>query len=174
MIFGIGLPRSAGQTLQNCLGILGHNTIHSPGNKLAQCASDGFESFVEVFAPVSYLLDTYGLESVFILNFRDVDPWMNSCHRVYSKSAGWNHPIWKYELDQFPAYRADYEACQLDSLKIANARYLTWDITTYPFWDAICDFLGVDEPDVEFPNVDNHGRASVDVIQPNDNLPSPW
>lgn len=174
MIFGIGLPRSAGQTLQHCLSILGYQTVHSPGNNLTSCIHTGHENFVEVFAPVPYLL-RLDPNAVFILNFREYDSWINSCHKVYQKSQqlNWNHPIWKYQLDQFGEFREDYEERALHHLHKFSVRYITWNIIECPQWDPLCDLLGVEEPEHLFPDVDRHGR----VHQETNNgfgFPSPW
>lgn len=158
-IFGIGLPRCGGQTLQMALGtVTGKRIWHSVGKHYNQIQPD-HGGAVECFAPVSWLDDNYP-DCKFVWNLRDVDSWLASCERVYHKSAGWNHPLWLYPLSQFRDYYEEY----CDNLRrwcksvYLEDRILQWNIMENPSWQPLCDFLGVPVPNERFPNVDRVGR----------------
>lgn len=175
MIIAIGLPRSGGQTLQQCLAhLLGGQVIHSPGNRLEEFIEDGKTvAMVEVFAPLLYLQDTFD-DLTLIYNSRDHSDWLKSCEKVYERSQhlNWNHPIWRYPLSQFSDYRGDYEEA-LDSYPVLPVSYI--NVVDNPSWDDLCDVLGVPIPDAPFPNIDYHSGRDAPHEQPiAHNFPSPW
>jgi hypothetical protein len=151
-VFGIGLPRCGGQTLQRALAILYGSCLHSPGNRLDLI--DDYPASVEVFIHPETLYDRYG-DCKLILNTRDIDLWLESCRRVYAKSETWNHPIWKHPREDFWRYYLEYHQARepFDTLDI--------DLTLYPSWQPLCDFLGKPIPDEPFPNIDRVRRGAV-------------
>jgi len=159
MVFGIGLPRCGGQTLQAALAELtGKQIIHSPGKSLPQLIGleDSIGGAVEVFAPVPYLLENFP-DCKLILNIRDKNAWLNSCVSVFRASSGWNHPIWFYPLDHFRHYAGEYLDVReryITSLR-PKKRTLVTDITRAAEWDRLAEFLEVPVPDKPFPRVDN-------------------
>lgn len=167
MIFGIGLPRSAGQTLQYALSILGFNTVHSPGSNWEAVDKPGIDGAVEVFAPPQWLVDNYpGCKLIF--NVREMDSWLASCMKVWNKSQrlNWNHPIWKYPMSQFEQYRIAYytEASYYQCEKV--------DLIANPSWDDLCRILDVPVPEVPFPNIDRHGRINASENRQTNVLPN--
>ena len=152
-IFGIGLPRSGGQSLWRALSILTGSCIHSPGNRLDSIEAN--PAAVEVFLPIG-LLDAEWPDSKYIFNVRDTMEWLRSCESVYPVSAGWNHPLWKYPLSAFWWYHDNYVECVMDEANRWNVkdRFLTHDFTREPSWEPLCEFLEVDVPNIPFPRVD--------------------
>ena len=157
MVFGIGLPRCGGQTLQAALSILTKKTVvHSPGRSLPQVIGrNDIAGAVEVFAPIPYLLREFP-DCKLILNGRPEDKWFASCVSVYGQSKHWNHPIWYYPLTQFKDYRSEYLDCRASYFNALRpkSRTLVIDITKEPEWDRLAAFLDVPVPDQPFPLVD--------------------
>lgn len=149
MIYGIGLPRSGGQSLCKALAILCGECVHSPGNQPINAPAA-----VEVFRhPRSILQEDP--DAKFILNVRDPENWLRSCSRVYHKSKDWNHPIWKYPLRDFEVYRQDYLMLRREWIGgVTGGIY--W--RAEQGWEPLCDFLELPIPDVPFPNFDAAGR----------------
>lgn len=170
MIFGVGLPRSAGQTLQAAIStVTGKPCYHSIGVNYGLLKPDEHSGAVECFAPVKWLDKKYR-GCLFIFNTRNRHEWFKSCARVYEKSADWNHPLWKYPLNQFQAHYDDYYATierHFTHPRFSD-RVLVWDVVRNPEWCHLCDFLGVDEPSESFPNMDRVGRSvpTQDNAQP--------
>jgi hypothetical protein len=156
-IFGIGLPRCGGQTLQAALQILypDERVWHSPGNNWAVMDDTGpWRAAVEVFAPPAWLSQNYR-DAIFIYNGRALDDWLHSCASVYNQSARWNHPLWKYPLSQFESYRRAYERSRFD--RYPRDRIYTLDLISTPThwnWYELCKILDRPIPDVPFPRVD--------------------
>lgn len=168
-VWGIGLPRSAGQTLQQALSILLPGDIfHSPGNQLERCMLvPGIQGAVEVFHPIPWLKRRWP-DSLFIFNHReDADAWLQSCAGVYHKSENWNNPIWRYPLDAFPDYRSMYctnrlmEASGCGWDHGGDGMLLEWDFLKDPCWGPLCEFFEAKTPDQPFPNIDNHGESAT-------------
>jgi hypothetical protein len=135
--------------------VTGKGIWHSPGANWDH--DDG--GAVEVFAPLAWLERDYP-NSLYIENKREKAAWFASCERAYRKSARWTHPIWRYPLSQFPDYYDQYYG-QLHRLqRELGLEWLKWDITATPGWQPLCVFLGVNEPNEPFPNVDRFGRAA--------------
>ena len=158
-VFGVGLPRCGGQTLQKALSILlPKPVVHSPGDKLPYLKPDSFSAAVEVFAPIPWLLNKFD-DPLFICNIREAESWLKSCTRMYPKSAKWNHPIWKYPLPQFVDYRDEYmDTRKRYAIALKYTRFLMVDLTGDNQWEPLCNFLKLPEPSVPFPNVDQVGR----------------
>ena len=167
MIFGIGLPRCAGQSLQQAISILtGKRCWHSLGRNWDALDPETDAGAVEVWQPISWLEEKFP-ESKYILNVReDLNSWISSCERVYQKSINYNNPLWQNPLNAFPNYRKDYEYERMEYPEISPLKILVWDFVENPHWGRLCRFLGVDEPSQPFPNVDIHGRPQ----QPQDGL----
>lgn len=150
-VFGIGLPRCAGQTLQQALAVLTGRRVWHSANSLGVMADEDLGA-VECWFPVPYLEKEFP-GSKYIVNVRDVDAWLRSCESVYSRSSSWNNPLWKYPLDSFRYYRDEYLSARLGKCSIPD-RVLVWDVTEDPCWGPLCDFLHVSPPAVPFPRVD--------------------
>lgn len=173
MIFGIGLPRSAGQTLGAALQLLypEYKVWHSITGSKWGVIDDTAVAAVEVYAPHSWL-ERHWPDSLYICNYREPESWLASCQKVYQRSQerGWNHPLWELPPTSWVDYYNDYYE-QVES-RVPEHRLLWWNILEDPSWDSLCDFLDVPVPAEQFPNQDHHGRdlqaATTDL------WPSPW
>jgi hypothetical protein len=161
-IFGIGLPRSGGQSLQHALvQLTGRAIIHSPGVQLYRyMQDDSIAGAVEVFAPLVWLEREYP-DSLYVYNERCTDDIVKSCRRAYADSAQWNHPIWKYHIGQFRDYCQSYKLDhQVEThVMMIGGRVLFHDFVKLPRWDELCAFLDVPVPDEPYPRVDRFKRA---------------
>jgi hypothetical protein len=169
-IFGVGLPRSAGQTLQAALTELLQVPVwHSPGRNWTKLPED-FTAAVEVFAPIPHLLNEYP-DCKIILNVRDVQSWLASCEAVYDQSQGWNNPLWFHPFDQFEAYYHEYVLSRGRFQYALGDRMLVTDFTQESTWTALANFLECDDPAVPFPNLDRVRRGPRDAMAvPDPNL----
>jgi len=145
-VFGIGLPRCGGQTLQAALSYLVGCCAHSPGGNWD--LFDNHQAFAEVYVHPITLMERYGKQTcVFVLNARDEESWLRSCESVYDRSDGWNHPLWRHPLESFSLYGAHYLETRIEHAS-------TISIVESPRWDELCSILGVPVPDIPFPRID--------------------
>ena len=157
IVYGIGLPRSGGQSLKAVLIELLGGCIHGPSTNVK--AFD--HPCVEVFRHPDQLRIKHPA-CKFIFNVRwDADSWLRSCAKVYPVSTKWQNPIWKYPLCDFLDYRKRYIE---ERLRIDDC--LVWDLTADPTWDKVCEFLGKPVPQRPFPNLDSVcGRSGIVLAQ---------
>jgi len=173
-IWGCGLPRSGGQTLQVCLQILypSHVIYHSPGNRWSELDQHtNLLGAVEVFAPLTWLNENYP-GSIYIYNRREIGSWLKSCASVYHQSDDWNHPLWLYPWSQFEHYHDDYYDtwCEFCGSLESGSLLFEIDLIHNPTWDELCAALALPIPDVPFPRVDRVknplGHAALPPPQP--------
>ena len=162
MIWGVGLPRCAGQTLQEAIHILtGRQVWHSiEAHRWGDSLSSEDAGAVELYAPTKWLADYPGGPHLFINNTRDKESWLASCTKVYQQSQeeNWNHPIWRYPLDQFADYYDDWN----ERLRRSSIPVKTVNIVADPSWERLCKILEVPVPNQPFPNQDKtRDRKSV-------------
>jgi len=160
-IVALGLPRSGNQSLAAALGRLVGSCVHGPGRDRAMF--DRFPAAVEVYIPPAMIeqrYQRYGSEVKYILNTRNVGPWLTSCKRVYevATSNHWRHLLWRRPLESFGAYRnAHYARIREFAATIDASRFLEWDVTIRAEWAPLCEFLGLPEPTATFPRIDRFG-----------------
>ena len=165
IVYGIGLPRCGGQTLAECLRILGMDVVHSPGNQIGLYRG----SCTEVFrSPDVLRQEQPGCK--FIMNVRDIDDWLASCSSVYHRSQNWNHTLWRYPLTDFRQYAEDY---MRERRGLDNCLYIDITDPVDATWTRLCRFLGLPEPNVAWPMVDRFktrkmvaNRPSTEPIPP--------
>lgn len=112
-----------------------------------------------MYAPIKWLADYPGGPHLFIHNVRDKDSWLASCTKVYQKSQdqNWNHPIWRYPLEQFSDYYDDWH----ERIRTAFVGHRTVNVVEEPNWKRLCKILKCDVPDQPFPNADKTREAQV-------------
>lgn len=161
-VFGIGLPRCGGQSLQLALCQLGYkHVVHSPGNRvdvIKRC-----DAAVEVFLPLHWLEETYP-GSLYVVNRRPLGAWLESMRSVYMLSGEWNHPIWQYPPSAMRHYALDYYVSLHHTARrlLIKDRVLWIDITAGDGWERLCTLLSKPVPDTAFPRRDaikNSARA---------------
>lgn len=173
-ILGVGLPRTGTASLCEALRILGYNAIHHEPKRLDlnNLTAESFRCFDDVDAVTDApacsfyreLRERYP-ELRYILTTRDEDSWWESIKSHINKihtSADLEHVRYSDQLhawlfgDSYPnelLYRRRFQE-QTFLVWLWNPlpdRVLTMDIHAGDKWDKLCPFLGVPEPDTEFP-----------------------
>jgi len=170
-IWGIGLPRCAGQTLQQALAHFlqpGERIIHSPAWNWdnLQPTDPFFRGAVEVFAPLPWIERHYP-GSFYVFNIRDREVWLQSCLKHWTRShvQNWMHPLWRYHWTQFEDYARSYLDERWDYLNhyVDSDRWISWDITHNPSWEPLEELFDYILPDPKppFPNKDRYRVKSV-------------
>jgi len=162
-VFGIGLSRTGTTSLTKALNAVGIPAVHFPwshADVLAhQAATD-----TPIAAGFVYL-DAMYPGSKFVLTVRnDVEAWLDSCEWL------WKTHLRSQKLFHHRIHRALYDTVDFDRDKFRTAyhrhvaevmRYfagregdlLIMDIPSGDGWSKLCPFLGVPEPGIEFPHV---------------------
>lgn len=168
MIFFMGLPRCGGQSITNIMGDLypGLRPWHSvEADKWDELINESCSAVVECFAPIDYCLRIKVRQPhIFIDNYRDMDSWFESCLKVRPRAIekGWNHPLWRYPVDQWCDYYWEYKFNFKDKLhrEGADIRYASvFGKRTYSEFLREC-FLPCPDHLVNtmLPNLDRYGR----------------
>lgn len=170
-IIGVGVSKTATSSLASALTHLGFPCVHSadPGRiELSAAMVDGQ-------AAARYReLDIMYPQSKFILTVRDKDSWLESCRRHWMRTdLQTASPRVRFEFNwcrvklfgrttfdasnHWAAYQKhlsdvrNYFASRTDDL-------LTVDITAGDGWEPLCEFLGVEAPDIPFPCENVHSQ----------------
>ena len=170
-IIGVGLPRTGTSSLYQALCLLGYKTVHNPTN---------FEDFINYDAFIDgtpcfgySFLDCHFPNSKFIYTKRDPEQWFESLLSYFnlmmfdggeenslSQKTFFNNffkkDITEKDKDYF-IQRYNYHDYWLTNyFRGRNEDLLIMDITKdVNKWSALCDFLGKDIPDVEFPKTNS-------------------
>lgn len=174
-ILGVGMPRTGTATLAEALRMLGFKTLHHAPERLDldNLTFDSFRCYDDVEAvvdaPAAYFFENVlanypGCKA--ILTVRNSVRWWESIKWHSAKihlSADVRHireadrlhsllfgSPWAEEF----LYRKAFErhnAWATQWLSDANIPCLELDIAAGDKWDKLCPFLGIDEPDAEWP-----------------------
>lgn len=167
MIWGIGLPRTGGQTLLNALYYL-HDRRgeywHSIQSDKWNIVNQNTVACVEVFAPIRWC-ERFNGKHKYILNYRrDSAAWFESCCKFIerSKTQMWNHPLWMRSPCQWQDYYDEYYFCKKEYLESSKLDYLEVDVTECgnKGWRILADFLNVESNSQypPWPNIDKFSR----------------
>ena len=174
-VFGIGLSKTGTQSLNRALELLGYTAIHHP-TKMEQF--EAFEAATD--APVAAkfeMLDRRFPGSQFVYTRRDLSSWLDSFERHLRR-----RPLKGGRGDLVLGRHSQslYDSVEFDRRLFAEAyqrherrvlRYfahrpgdlVTLDICNgSPGWTPLCSFLGVPEPAVDFPSVNN--TTAIDAL----------
>jgi hypothetical protein len=178
-IFGIGLNKTATFSFHEALTILGFHSLHDGGrtvhDAVQRAIDDGapllsnLDQQLDAFSDIGLLsrrfrmLDGQYPGSRFVHTVRPVDEWLDSRRRhvernIAKKEAGEYHSTflvideekWVREWEDHTQRVRAYFAGRDDFLEI--------DIIRNPRWEPFCEFLGVAEPEAQFPWA-NRGSA---------------
>jgi hypothetical protein len=178
LVLGIGLNKTGTTSLHRALEILGYRGLHWGGPKtraLVRRAMEEGNPMLSYLAPeIETITDleevTYNFDLAaeqypqarFILTIRDLDDWVDSRRRHVqrnreAKAAGTYHGPF-LDIDE-PAWRADYQAHEKrvrEHFSERSDRLLVFDVSAGEGWTPLCDFLGHEQPDAEFPWANRH------------------
>jgi len=141
------MPRTGTQSLQKALKQLGITCCHYP-HTLPQIK--GYRAACEVKHDIVQCEKVWP-GSLYIMTVRNQDDWLRSCQaHVNKRQKRWN-PFWFESPAMWPQLyrRRLYEV--LDT--IPASRLLVFNLCDFPEWEPLCNFLGVDVPDVPFPHL---------------------
>ena len=180
-IFGIGLSKTGTTSLARALEILGYRTKDFIGVKeyrpgRLDCIDldviDANDAFTDTPIPSFYReLDQRYPNSKFILTIRDMDGWLKSCKKQFTralanKETAANNSILVamygesvFEKEKFESGYWCYVNGVYDYFRDRKEDLLVLDICANEGWDKLCAFLGQPIPEVSFP------KANVSAVQ---------
>jgi hypothetical protein len=106
---------------------------------------------------------------LFIENVRDVDAWFESCLKVHPRAIErkWNHPLWRYPVEQWRDYFWEYKFNLRDKLHSEGVEIILVNIfnkTTYGEFARKCALPCPDHlVNRTLPNIDRYGRRFVSL-----------
>ncbi len=172
-LFGIGLSKTGTTSLARALQILGYRTKDYLGvdsyaagdlSSINLEEIDAHDAFTDTPIPSFYKeLDAQYPGSKFILTTRDMDEWLRSCQKQFTKRIVSRHNEATRELhtDLYGCFEFDAEKYAngytrfvngvLDYFKERPQDLLVIDICGGETWEKLCGFLGKPLPDIPFP-----------------------
>ncbi|MEY2580868.1 MAG: hypothetical protein QOE09_717 [Ilumatobacteraceae bacterium] len=183
-IFGIGLNKTGTSSLHEALTILGFKSLHFGGtavhDAVRRAVDDGapllsnldprFDAFSDIglLSRRFRLLDTQYRGSHFVLTTRRLDEWIDSRRRHVARNialqkAGKYHGTFLV-IDEQKWAREWHDHTQRVRVYFGGrADFLEMDVTAEPKWRPLCALLGVREPEVPFPWV-NQDTGVADAL----------
>lgn len=171
-IFCIGLNKTATTSFHEAMSLLGFRSFHWGGPPIRKSVEaaleegrpllDDLDPSIDAFSDIEALslnfdvLDRQYPDSRFVLTTRDEEEWIRSRVRhvernLRRRAEGDYHGNF-LEVDE-SAWRALWRSHHERVGRFFAGRddLLVVDLTAAPAWDALCGFLGVAVPDVDFP-----------------------
>lgn len=180
-IFGIGLSKTGTTSLARALEILGYRTrdyigvtSYVPGDlsSINLQEIDANDAITDTPIPSFYeQLDARYPDSKFILTTRDMNDWLKSCKKQFTKRmvARQNeatcqvhsdlYGCFEFDIDKYTNGYKRYVNGVLDYFKDRPKDLLVIDICGGDHWEKLCAFLDKPVPDTPFP------LANVSAIQ---------
>jgi len=164
-IFGIGLSRTGSDSLTNALKILGYDTCHWPRSMEEL---EKHEAVTDITVSCRFdELDRKYPNSKFIYTVRDMETWLRSCEKHWSRLKhlrGTNKIPPFAEHAEIKIYGTlDFNRQKLESAYMRHHNYvmnyfkerqedlLIVNLTSGEGWEKICKFLGKPIPSAHFP-----------------------
>lgn len=180
-IFGIGLSKTGTTSLARALEILGYKTRDYIGvtkyiagdlSSVNLQEIDANNAFTDTPIPSFYKqLDEKYPNSKFILTTRNMDDWLRSCKKQFTKrmverqteATSQLHTdlygCFEFDPEKYASGYTRFIDCALDYFSNRRQDLLVTDICGGENWEELCAFLGKPVPDVPFP------LANVSAIQ---------
>ncbi len=174
-ILGAGLPRTGTKSLCSALGILGYNAVHHQRGEVPLFPDraitrgwisqhfDGIDAATDCPAAMYWREICLWRECKVILTVRDIDGWWESIKRhantirvgadmahiqytdtLHSLLFGCAQPHEYWWKRRYVDHNEAIRDCCSNNL-------LMMDIVAGDKWETLCPFLGVDEPNIEWP-----------------------
>jgi hypothetical protein len=177
-IFCIGLSRTGTTSISQALSVLGYTGCHYPDDDDVVSKSFKGNFNWDIFKTCDFVsdipvalfykeLDRTWSNSKFILTIRDQIPWLNSCRKkiksntivdpvklkgVFSiavRAAVYGKPFYD-EQSYISAYQRHIDSV-LEYFDHRKSDLLIMDVKEG--WNPLCDFLGKDIPELDFPHL---------------------
>jgi 3'(2'),5'-bisphosphate nucleotidase len=172
-IFGIGLSKTGTTSLARALEILGYKTKDYLGitryiagdlSSINLKVIDENDAFTDTPIPSFYKeLDARYPNSKFILTTRNMDDWLKSCKKQFTKRMAEkeNEATGQLHTDLYGCFEFDPEKFAngykrfvdgvLNYFKDRPRDLLVMDLCDGEKWEPLCDFLNKPVPDIPFP-----------------------
>ncbi len=177
-VFGIGLSKTGTTSLDRALEILGFQSVHYPDASAMLAGRFGVLDACEAACDISVSaffaeLDRAFPGSLFVLTTRDMDAWLGSMRRHYSRRrpehAGKPEQqifelVYGAELFDEALFRGAHERHSRAVREHFAGRpgsLLECDICAGEQWGPLCEFLGLPEPDAPFPHLNQSASAGA-------------
>lgn len=166
-VWGIGVGRTGTRSLAQALTILGYYPIHNP---ISLDAAEEKCAAIEGACLTGYRYLNYCYpQSKFILTTRELFAWIDSCKRAFERwplerlegNPQFYSAAIKNRLARFGCTQFNYEkliehyfrhhAEVTSFFSTYPGQLLVIDLTIDPSWDALCSFLDLPVPEVDFP-----------------------
>lgn len=167
-IFCIGLPKTGTTSIHYALNILGFSSIHNPF-VLEQIKEYDAASDILIANNFSEL-DLQYPNAKFILTERKDEDWLKSCSKHYPKMddlmKGYPkeitdimlknrkkaYGVTQYDAEKFIQAYQNHNATVKEYFANKEKKLLQINIAAGDDWGKLCDFLGLDIPNVPFPH----------------------
>ena len=172
-VFGIGLSKTGTTSLAHALEILGYKTIDYLGatnyvrgdlSSIDLQKIENNDAFTDTPIPSFYReLDKRYPHSKFILTVREIEGWLRSCKKQFTKKHAQKinnalNVIFKeiydcieYDAENFESGYRRFNEGVIDYFKERKEDLLILDIAAGEGWEELCDFLDKPIPQVPFP-----------------------
>ncbi len=185
-IFGVGLPKTGTSTLGRCFEILGYkkapynlqliNQIARGNYSDLKAEIDQYDCFEDWPWPViyKYLLEQYP-QAKFVLTLRANERvWLNSLQKHTSRNTRKNSEYLRQQFfgspnpwDDEEVYLNFYrnhivEVTELFKDKPDQLLIVNWE--DEDGWQELCDFLGLEIPEIDFPHM-NQAKSTSSVVR---------
>lgn len=179
-IFNIGLSKTGTNSLVEALGVLGYNVLHYPPSDIVG-AVEQCDGCADIPTALKYKeLDKRFPGSKFILTVRDKKSWLKSINKHFHRRPISTLGSWGLQnrVDMYGGKNAEdcdfsrvYDKHHLDVFNYFKNRkedLLILNICDGEGWDKLCQFLGHEVPDMQFPksNEAPKKKESIDVVIP--------
>lgn len=172
-VFGIGLSKTGTTSIASALELLGYKTkdymglsTYIPGDlsSIDLHEIDAHDAFTDTPIPSFYReLDAKYPQSKFILTIREMDPWLKSCKKQFTKrsaetvNAASNelfndlYGCTSFDAEKFKKGYDRFTAGVLNYFKDRESDLLIIDVCAGEGWEKLCPFLGHPIPPMPFP-----------------------
>jgi hypothetical protein len=147
MIINVGLPKTATATFTKALRMLGFDAYHDKRNIKKDACYSGMHSH-----DLLNLTNKYP-DAIYFCSSRKYKNWIRSCESYYSKPKG---GLVRKQLGSLTFDKDIYTQAYHDHHKLVETLNIP---IIYPDdgWKPLCDIVGCDIPNLDFPSVHING-----------------
>lgn len=169
-VFGIGLSKTATNSLEKAMQQLGYKTVHYPSPQEYDKRND-YEFMCDLPIPPRFKqLDKEYPQARFVLTTRDTESWLKSVKRhMIVKKAKWQM---EYRREAYGTHEYNeqvlIESYEKHNQEVKNYfrdtnKLLVLDISEPDKWEKLCSFLGVKKPSVPYPTTNVYDSKKLNL-----------
>lgn len=160
-LVGLGLPRTGTTSMSYAAWRLGYTTCHNPQSVEHLLR---YQAVWEMNAAACYRYFERVCQPRYVVLYRELESWLDSCERRFADH--WDKSrhrfprfallfgCWEFDREFFAeTHRWWYERMAEWTRHIGLGRVLWMNLEAGDGWEPLCRFLGVEEPDEEFPRL---------------------